>query len=278
MNYVNVKIRSSSQKKENPLDLYRVSGKLPPMVRKRKSGRFSTEIQNPISKKRIGLGTFDTAEEAYKVYQSKKLQLEEEVKKAKNGTVSEKSEIGSSSSSSENPPLMVVDSQTSDSSKGKAPSSGKLPTNVRLRKSGKFTTEIRDPFTKKRIWLGTFNTADAASKVYQSKKLEFQQEKLKRAKNANVEIVIPAKSELGSSSSSSSDPPLVVNSKTSDTSNKVEGKVGKENEEEMCMGHWVKVSGDKEVKVSEKLGVPVVDNYGFLQGEFSELDDLSVSI
>ncbi|KAM3269528.1 hypothetical protein P3S67_030410 [Capsicum chacoense] len=55
---------------------------------------------------------------------------------------------------------------------------------VRKRKSGKFATEIRDPFSKKRIWLGTFNTAEEASEVYQSKKLEFQ-EKLNKAKNAN---------------------------------------------------------------------------------------------
>ncbi|KAM3328392.1 hypothetical protein P3S68_033084 [Capsicum galapagoense] len=55
---------------------------------------------------------------------------------------------------------------------------------VRKRKSGKFATEIRDPFSKKRIWLGTFNTAEEASEVYQSKKLEFQ-EKLNKVKNAN---------------------------------------------------------------------------------------------
>ncbi|KAM3269531.1 hypothetical protein P3S67_030413 [Capsicum chacoense] len=55
---------------------------------------------------------------------------------------------------------------------------------VRKRKSGKFATEIRDPFSKKRIWLDTFNTAEEASEVYQSKKLEFQ-EKLNKAKNAN---------------------------------------------------------------------------------------------
>ncbi|KAM3203738.1 hypothetical protein P3L10_031364 [Capsicum annuum] len=88
---------------------------------------------------------------------------------------------------------------------------------VRKRKSGKFATEIRDPFSKKKIWLGTFNTAEEASEVYQSKKLEFQ-EKLNKAKNANKKKAIPAKCELGLSSS---DPPLMADAQTSDSSNEL---------------------------------------------------------
>lgn len=44
---------------------------------------------------------------------------------------------------------------------------------VRQRKWGKFAAEIRNPFEGRRVWLGTFSTAEEASKVYENKKLEF---------------------------------------------------------------------------------------------------------
>ncbi|XP_009599132.1 ethylene-responsive transcription factor ERF069-like [Nicotiana tomentosiformis] len=152
--------------------------------------------------------------------------------------------------------------------------SSKLPSGVRKRKWGKYCAEIRDPFNKKKIWLGTFNTAEEASQVYQSKKLEFEG-KIKMAKIAKTNKGISEKSEL--------------ESKTSDSSNGVEGKgnnssageeqeIGNNSVEELLKGQWIQISDDKEVYISLKLGVPIVDNYGFLLGEFSELDDLSISV
>ncbi|PHU02014.1 hypothetical protein BC332_27265 [Capsicum chinense] len=119
------------------------------------------------------------------------------------------------------------------------------------------------------IWLGTFVTAEDASKTYESKKLKF--EELVMAKSVKNDQISEKSDQESCVTDEFEEKSSMSVDEDTNTSNGVE-----ESDEELMMGTWVKNSENQEVKYSHKLGVPVVDNYGFLLGEFSILDDLRI--
>lgn len=166
---------------------------------------------------------------------------------------------------------------------------GKRFAGVRRRKSGKYAAEIRDPSKKKNIWLGTFKTAEEASEAYLAKQREF-----KALEGFQWEQVDCKQSYLGGSSdedqSQSSVPtPGALGSPThagSESFHDSSSSMSMEDLKVQClefaggcvMGMLIPVPKSPEDNPGSEFFLPIVDNHGFLLGEFSKLDDLSICL
>ncbi|CAJ2676159.1 ap2/erf domain-containing transcription factor [Trifolium pratense] len=64
---------------------------------------------------------------------------------------------------------------------------------VRRRSWGTFAAEIHDPFTKKRLWLGSFEREELAAVAYSQKFDEFQRKKAEFASREDMDLNQPCK-------------------------------------------------------------------------------------
>ncbi|XP_049390568.1 uncharacterized protein LOC125854982 [Solanum stenotomum] len=225
-------------------------------VRKNQWGKYTSEIVNPISKKKIWLGTFGTYEEASLAYQSKKLEFREIVKPKKK-------------------------------------CSKKIHLNAREKQVGKEKIAVNcEGFQPESVAGETFH-ANLYMKfdVQRSKEAELQNNmpvdfstgEKQVGKEKLVVNCVELQPESAAEETFHANQYMkfdVQRSKESKLQSKMPvdfstwEKQGNQEDTDSSMGKWVQLPDGREVNFSLELGVPIIDKYGSLLGEFCGLDNL----
>ncbi|XP_049362048.1 uncharacterized protein LOC125826752 [Solanum verrucosum] len=269
-------------------------------TRKQKNGRYAAVITDPFTHKRVRLGTFDTVEEASQAYFSKKSEFEKLSQQGIKQNILKKKNCDQIQQLESSSVVAFLDTTASESGRAKRIDSQKKKNHLigahKSTKKGRYQSEIKNPITKKRIWLGTFGIEE---KKKQSTYKQLKSEKLVNLKQghenvkcepfqpeSSPDIDIPFSNSSNGGTIQSIDPDKIGNqSKKFDLElesnmpidSSAGEKQGQEDDEDSWKGEWVQLPGDdRAVMFSLKLGLPIIDNYGSLLGEFSTLDDLSI--
>ncbi|PHT57663.1 Ethylene-responsive transcription factor 11 [Capsicum baccatum] len=235
-------------------------------IRRRKSGRYSAKITDPIKHKEVYLGTFDTTEQASQAYFNKKSEFEKLRQQRQTENIRKRN------CDQIQQPVASLDTAASARARHKRTDSHITTPHMigayKSKTAGRYTSEIIHSITKKKIWLGTFGTAEEASHAFQSKKLEFQKlvkakkqhctqskpEKLVNFKQGTAEETFHVNQSKKFDLQSSKDVELQSDIPTDSSAGKKQEE--QEDDEDLWMGKWVQLPGDREVKFSLKLGLP----------------------
>ncbi|WMV43956.1 hypothetical protein MTR67_037341 [Solanum verrucosum] len=136
-------------------------------TRKQKNGRYAAVITDPFTHKRVRLGTFDTVEEASQAYFSKKSEFEKLSQQGIKQNILKKKNCDQIQQLESSSVVAFLDTTASESGRAKRIDSQKKKNHLigahKSTKKGRYQSEIKNPITKKRIWLGTFGSAEEAS-------------------------------------------------------------------------------------------------------------------